>query len=228
MARDTPTPVHTNAYTVLALPNPAGKAVITAAEIRRAYRRALLRWHPDKAVSASSSSDTAAAAAAPNGAKKNRHGNGAREEEEEEEEKKKKKKKKKEAEAGYSVDDITAAYRTLADPQLRRALDLCLATHHSAQPLGASGRGPGERTWLSGLELVDLDDLVFEEGGKGSGAVWYKSCRCGSKRGFVVREAELEEALEENEGHGGKGGEVLVGCGGCSLWIRVGFGVVEG
>ncbi|KAF2499761.1 hypothetical protein BU16DRAFT_524204 [Lophium mytilinum] len=193
--------IYPNAYAVLALPSPSEGATTTTAipadEVRKAFRAALLRWHPDK--TAANPGNTAIPA----------------------------KEAGKEAPA-YSVDDITAAYRTLSSPVLRRELDEHLATHFAALQLGASGRGQGERGWLAGLEVVDLEELVFEEeGGSPTEAVWYKSCRCGSKRGFVVRERELEEALE-GQAEGAKAGEVLVGCRGCSLWIRVGFGVVEG
>jgi diphthamide biosynthesis protein 4 len=51
---------------------------------------------------------------------------------------------------------------------------------------------------------------------------WHRACRCGVAPGFVIREAELESAVQAGEA------EVLVGCAGCSLWVRVGFGVDEG
>lgn len=52
--------------------------------------------------------------------------------------------------------------------------------------------------------------------------IWSHACRCGFAPGFVIREAALEDAVGRGES------EVLVGCGGCSLWVRVGFGVEEG
>lgn len=60
---------------------------------------------------------------------------------------------------------------------------------------------------------MDLDDLSFDE----KGQMWYSECRCGDQRGFVVQEGDLEAAEEF--------GEVEVQCGGCSLWMRVQFGV---
>lgn len=51
---------------------------------------------------------------------------------------------------------------------------------------------------------------------------WTRAChRCGADPGFSIEEEALEAAEERGEG------EVLVGCGGCSLWVRVEFGVVE-
>ncbi|KAF2474543.1 uncharacterized protein BDR25DRAFT_301249 [Lindgomyces ingoldianus] len=48
-----------------------------------------------------------------------------------------------------------------------------------------------------------------------------RSCRCGAEPGFRFSEIELEDALSQGEK------EILVGCEGCSLWVRVGFDVVE-
>jgi diphthamide biosynthesis protein 4 len=62
---------------------------------------------------------------------------------------------------------------------------------------------------------VDLDDLVYDE----AEVTWHRSCRCGDDRGFLIRETDLEEASDI--------GELHVGCKGCSLWLRVLFGVVE-
>ncbi|KAF2142113.1 uncharacterized protein K452DRAFT_308501 [Aplosporella prunicola CBS 121167] len=129
-----------------------------------------------------------------------------------------------------TIDDITLAYRTLSTPSLRaehdRALRLrCSATtnNNNNNNNNNNGAAAGEADHARlGLELVDLDDMAFDEG-KG---VWWRGCRCGEERGFVVGEGELEEGVLD--GDAGVG-EVLVGCGGCSLWVRVGFGVeVEG
>ena len=65
---------------------------------------------------------------------------------------------------------------------------------------------------FEGLETVDLDDLDYDEEG---GGAWYRGCRCGSVRGFRVTEEDLEKEVEN--------GDVVVGCVGCSLWLRVTF-----
>ena len=107
-----------------------------------------------------------------------------------------------------SIDAIKLAYATLSSPTLRAEYDrsLLLTLHKEST-----------RSHHTGEEVVDLDDLTYEEGeGK-----WYRGCRCGEERGFVVTEGELEDA----EGKGER--EVVVGCAGCSLVLRVGFGVVE-
>jgi len=54
---------------------------------------------------------------------------------------------------------------------------------------------------------------------------WYRGCRCGRERGYMVSEGDLEEAVGNGERKGE--GEVVVGCVGCSLWVRVTFAVAE-
>ena len=45
----------------------------------------------------------------------------------------------------------------------------------------------------------------------------------------MVSEGDLEAAVQEiaSEERGRKNGEIVVGCQGCSLGLRVGFGVLE-
>ncbi|KAL6163957.1 hypothetical protein ACJQWK_09635 [Exserohilum turcicum] len=50
---------------------------------------------------------------------------------------------------------------------------------------------------------------------------WTRECRCGTHAGFSILEQQLEDALQRGRN------EVLVGCQGCSLWVRVGFEVEE-
>jgi diphthamide biosynthesis protein 4 len=109
-----------------------------------------------------------------------------------------------------SVDAIKAAYAVLSDPKLRASYDRELL-------LSRGTTGSKERVFHTGEEVVDLDDLEFDE----KEGMWYRPCRCGEDRGYVVTERQLED--EEMKG----GREVVIGCRGCSLWIRVGFGVAE-
>ncbi|KIW03200.1 uncharacterized protein PV09_05426 [Verruconis gallopava] len=108
-----------------------------------------------------------------------------------------------------SIDTIKAAYGVLSDAKLRTDYDreLLLSNDPSAK----------EKSFHTGEEVVDLDDLEFDEK-LGS---WYRGCRCGEDRGYVV----TEQHLENEEQRGGR--EVVVGCKGCSLWIIVGFSSVE-
>jgi diphthamide biosynthesis protein 4 len=112
-----------------------------------------------------------------------------------------------------TIDEITLAYRTLSDHLLRAAHDKEIRLRPPQNP---SQRGD-ERVFHTGLDTVDLDDLSYDDDVR----VWYRACRCGQERGFVVDEEQLEKAAERHEG------EVLVGCRGCSLWLRVLFAVVD-
>lgn len=235
-------------YAVLGLPGPPARP--TGEAIRAAYRRALLRHHPDKRILASASAElkgtdlidsttnqidlthpspTYSPAVAS-------------------------------ASASVSVDQIITAYRLLSDPATRATYDRALLL---GEPLDGEmgegcgiGVGPGRSQagegqtadvegkfsgFGTGLEMVDLDDMEMivegegegqsdEEGGGGGESVWMRGCRCGDARGFVVREAELEAAAAEAEAGSDMRtpvgeGEVVVGCSGCSLWIRVVFAV---
>jgi diphthamide biosynthesis protein 4 len=103
-----------------------------------------------------------------------------------------------------SIDLLTLAYKTLSSPELRKEYDLTLRT--------ASGSEVGSEV----VQTVDLDEFAYKEEGR-----YTKACRCGEEEGFVISEEELESAVGDGLN------EVLVGCGGCSLWWRVAFEAVE-
>ena len=151
------------------------------AELRRAYRNALLKAHPDK-QSAASSGD--------------------------------------QAPRGYTVDDVKEAYRVLDDPRSRAEYDnWVLRNPHvlqSTQKAGDEGQTLSA-DFILGLDVLDLSDFKEDEEGE-----WTRACRCGDGKGFRILEVDLEDAEMRGEK------EVLVGCGGCSLWVRVGFEVEEG
>lgn len=115
----------------------------------------------------------------------------------------------------YTIDQITQAYRILSDPASRSSFDkeLRLHSHYFAPTRDCSVAG---LTPDSVSETIDLDELAYEE----EQNLWYKGCRCGQERGFIVTEDHLESRACD--------GEVLVGCTGCSLWIRVLFAVENG
>ncbi|MCJ1288811.1 Diphthamide biosynthesis protein 4 [Xylographa carneopallida] len=105
---------------------------------------------------------------------------------------------------GYTIDDITAAYKGLSDSIARSKLDRELQLRTLRGP-------PTTDVSLSGLETIDLDDLDYDEEGK----IWYRSCRCGIQRAYLISEDELiKEAAH---------GEIITGCGGCSLWLKILF-----
>ena len=112
----------------------------------------------------------------------------------------------------YSIDEIALAFAVLGDAKAKSEYDKSILASK-----GSSGTGK-EEGFRTGVEVVDLDDLVLVEDEDGE-ALWYRGCRCGDERGFEVGEEDLEDAVGE--------GEVSVGCKGCSLWLRVLFGVLE-
>lgn len=110
----------------------------------------------------------------------------------------------------FSIDQITEAYNVLSISKQRAQYDLELRLHSSAHQ-----EGERKQTFKTGIEVVDLDDLAYDEAEN----VWYRNCRCGDDRGFLIREVDLEEVADE--------GELGVGCRGCSLWLKVLFGVAD-
>lgn len=187
-----------NYYAILALPPPRwGAASHTsradfAAELRRAYKAALLSAHPDKKRETRTD------------------GNGGVQDK-----------------LGYTIDDVKEAYLVLATERSRAEYDNWLVrqgdTSDSTMAGGTNGAANGNMSaeFVLGLEVLDLADFEEVDGRDGK-MEWTRGCRCGAERGFVISEEELEEV----EARGDR--EVLVGCEGCSLWVRVGFEVEEG
>lgn len=110
----------------------------------------------------------------------------------------------------YTVDEIRHAYLVLSDGATRAAYERSLLTSLREPSKLNGGIEPTG-------EMLDLEELSYDE----NEAIWYRSCRCGQERGFILSEGDLERAVEEGEK------EVVTGCTGCSLWIRVLFGVVD-
>ncbi|CUS07068.1 unnamed protein product, partial [Tuber aestivum] len=106
----------------------------------------------------------------------------------------------------FSIDQITTAFTVLSDPAQRREYDREL------------------RSLSAGIAIGKVLQTYCEEEERGGKGVWWRGCRCGEERGFVLTEKDLEGG----EGKGEDGGEVVVGCLGCSLWVRVVYGVVLG
>ncbi|CCU76292.1 DnaJ domain protein [Blumeria hordei DH14] len=110
----------------------------------------------------------------------------------------------------YTVDQITQAFSTLSDPKLAAAYSKELESK------AVSNYG---NTWAKNYhpitETVDLEEICFDD----SENIWFKGCRCGDDRGYIVQEKDLEVATED--------GEISIECKGCSLWLTVLFGVLE-
>lgn len=176
-----PLPIPTH-YEILDLPAPLqNETSISAQILRTAYRRALLRHHPDKSSSKSTLNRVS------------------------------------DTKSPFSVDQITHAFRTLSDPQTRAAYNASLALDRHQEPSGVGGVR-SKVDWKTGIETIDLDDLHMDDD-ESMEQTWYRGCRCGEGRGFVITLADLEDAAHD--------GEVTVGCRGCSLWLRVLFGIIE-
>lgn len=159
-----------NHYQLLGLEARQYAPVLSLQEVKAAYRRTLLEYHPDKKSSHSITQT-----------------------------------KKTCSKSSVTVDDIALACKVLSEPSLRAEYD------HWLYSKGSSGDSC--RTHHTGLETIDLDDLSFDP----ESSIWSRSCRCGDVKGFIVSEAELERNSED--------GELIVGCKGCSLWLRVLFSV---
>lgn len=110
----------------------------------------------------------------------------------------------------YTIDQITTAYKTISDPVLRAAYDRSLRLDR----VKVADREKTADVFHTGLEVVDLEDLACEEG---NGDIWYRGCRCGDERGFSVTEEDLEREADH--------GEIVIGCRGCSLWLKILFAV---
>ena len=108
--------------------------------------------------------------------------------------------------AKYTVDDISLAYKILSEPRARAEYDRELRVQQQAPQNKVA-----DSNAQTGLETVDLDDLNYDEGQN----IWYLGCRCGEERGFMVTEDELDREKDH--------GEVVTGCRGCSLWLKVLF-----
>lgn len=168
-------------------------------ELRQAYKRALLHHHPDKQKKKKPQESTSSPTTYPPA-------------------------------AVATIDEITEAYRVLGNASERAKYDVELRKwkmmnnqHHQADAVIA--------TRHTGMEIVDLEELDFEVGGleneknenendataTAKGNIWKRACRCGSIPAFVVTEAELEKSADE--------GELVTGCKGCSLWLKVMFTV---
>ncbi|BFZ63633.1 Diphthamide biosynthesis protein 4 [Saitoella coloradoensis] len=104
---------------------------------------------------------------------------------------------------GVTIDQVITAYEILSSPSLRAAYDASLLSANNPDPTGT----PKYHA------VIDLDDMTYNaETGS-----WFYVCRCGEDdgQGYTITEEDLEE------------GRDVVGCAGCSLWVRVAYEVVE-
>lgn len=120
----------------------------------------------------------------------------------------------------YTIDDVTNAYKILSDPVLRAEYDRDLILRRRNDSFNKAAGKADDVSFHTGLEVVDLEDLNEQDDDEATGSsIWYRGCRCGDEKGFIITEDELEAEAQH--------GEILVGCRGCSLWIKVLFAVEE-
>lgn len=110
-----------------------------------------------------------------------------------------------------TVDQIVTAYQVLSDPAQKLVYDQALLRKALNDHLSQT-----PSTSTVGAETLDLEDLIYSE----PIGAWTHSCRCGAEPAFVITEEQLE--LEAQSG------EILLGCRGCSLHIRVLFQALDG
>lgn len=170
----TPTPTY---YHILNLPSPLStqeqhQSRLSKQDLKLAYHRALLRYHPDKSSASSTRTKSTKPSVVSNGEDERRR--------------------------VYTIDEITTAYKTLSDPKARAEYDreLRLSRHNQADG-GGRENGEEEDIFHTGLETVDLEDLGYVDSGEDG--YWYRSCRCGDQKGFFVTEEDLEREVEAGE-----------------------------
>lgn len=174
-------------YETLDLPFPIPS--LTPQQLKLAYHKALLKHHPDKATASSIDPTSSPSPSSPT--------NGTNPQSQSQQQ-------------TYTIDQITSAYKTLSNASLRKSYDLTLRQNRAEQKKGDA--------FHTGLEPIDLEDFECEEcDDADAGDIWFRGCRCGDERGFIVTEEDLEKEIET--------GEVVVGCRGCSLWVKVLFAV---
>ncbi|KAI1398536.1 hypothetical protein F4819DRAFT_26157 [Hypoxylon fuscum] len=135
--------------------------------VKQAYRRALLKHHPDKAAN---SKDDGASSPSPSSPAPKSSGS-----------KSTKKESQPQPRIFYTVDQIQHAYSILSDHKQRSEYNRSLQTQSRGQSSSLS--------FQTGVETVDLDDLGFDE----RTGVYHRSCRCGNARGYAFTEENLEE-----------------------------------
>lgn len=171
--------------------------IIPPHELRQAYKRALLHHHPDKQKKKKPQESTSSPTTCPPA-------------------------------AAATIDEITEAYRVLGNASERAKYDMELRKWKTMNNHLHNNQHQADviiTTRHTGMEIVDLEELDFEENENEKDAtatatgIWKRACRCGSIPAFVVTEAELEKSADE--------GELVTGCKGCSLWLKVMFTVVD-
>ncbi|OAL74259.1 hypothetical protein A7D00_2291 [Trichophyton violaceum] len=206
MAPSDPSHEDISHYEILGLPHPP--VSLRKQDIKAAYHRALLQYHPDKSgqsiPSSSPGEDIGKQDSLPGTLNTPK------------------------STEPRTVDQITTAYKVLSSPATKAEYDQFLLLSGIPRTRSNIGRNENDDVvFRTGLEMLDLDDMATEtilcqsdgSGGQETIETWYRGCRCGDEKGFMVTEEDLEKEVEK--------GEVIIGCRGCSLWAKVVFAVHE-
>ena len=192
---------HTDLYEILNLPfTGSTSTTLSKQQVKIAYHKALLKHHPDKAGAVAHDTGLQGSILpTPNGFSMRSSDDTPHR-------------------RAYTIDEITKAYKTLSDPGLRAEYDRSLRLDR----LKVAEREMTGDVFHTGLEIVDLEDLDCDEGETANGETvcWYRGCRCGDERGYLVTDNDLEREAEH--------GEIIIGCRGCSLWMKILFAVQDG
>ncbi|KAK7951512.1 uncharacterized protein PG986_007240 [Apiospora aurea] len=144
--------------------------------VKQAYRRALLKYHPDKNPQAAAAKAQAPAPAALYTVDQITH--------------------------AYTV--LSDAKQRREYTRTLQTRTTTSSTHTSTTTSSSTGNGNNttrsqhsqqHHEFKTGVETVDLDDLSWD----GKRGMYYRSCRCGQSRGFRFREDDLEESGEDGE-----------------------------
>ncbi|KAI1382278.1 hypothetical protein F4677DRAFT_401470 [Hypoxylon crocopeplum] len=172
--------------------------------VKQAYRRALLKHHPDKAGSnAQGTPSSSSSPSSPSLPNQNSSPSPKEDSKTKTKTKTKNPKQTQQPRIFYTVDQIQHAYAVLSDAKQRAEYTRALRT--------SSHRHSHSQSFQTGVETVDLDDVSFDE----RTGVYFRPCRCGNARGYAFTEDNLEEFEDD--------GVLMVECLDCSLWVRVLF-----
>ena len=109
----------------------------------------------------------------------------------------------------HTIDQVIWAYKVLGNSATRKIYDETYMNESTSEK-------PAKEKPLTGLDTIDLDDLEYDDVEN----KWFRSCRCGLKKGYLISEEDLEMEADH--------GEIVMGCKGCSLHILVTFAISSG
>lgn len=170
--------------------DPASQAKIA----RQAYRRALLKHHPDRQAQNTTDENAAAASDSSSSSASNKSSS---------------------SQQHFTVDQITEAYTVLSDAKKRREYTRTLRSQTRTTVSSgayANTRRRRKSRASSGTDVLVLDDDMSWDGKR---KLYYHACEgCGKARGFGLKEDEIHDDSEEDL-------ELTLQCVGCEKSLKV-------